>query len=1402
MFAPHSTILSRTILLVLLLGLQSVAAAGQPTPATKGPREELQAQAQKARQLSRQGKLKEAIGVYEKLLPKYEQMHGKKSLETARVLHELAWLRHSLGENAAAEPLAWQALAVREAVLGKDDLELASTLNWLALITNDLGRHAEAESLARRALAIREARLAPDHVDIGYSLNNLALVLVRRARYALAEPLYVRALAIEEGRLGKDHLNVATTLANLADLYRRLGRYAEAEPLARRALAIREDRRGKEHAEVASSLSLLGRILVAEARYGEAEPVYKRALALLEARFGKDQPRTTNALADLADLYRLLCRYAEAEGLARRALAIREAQLGKEHHELPFYLNVLALVYFEQGHYAKAEPLYRRALAIADTHSGDEHPDLPAFLNNLALLDVTLARYTEAESLYRRARTILEASLGRDHPRVALFLTNLANLKSDLGLYAEAEPLYRRALEIRETRLGNGHPDVAAGLNSVALLYWRLGRYSEAEPLARRALAINEACFGTDHLRGTHAMNTLALLERAQGRFASAQELQQRCLEIAEAQLGGDHPNVATYLSNLANVYADLGRYHAAEPLYRRAVALQEDRFGTGSVKVTLFQTNLANLYRHLARYAEAEPLLREALALREAKLGKDHPDVASGLYMLGRLYAERGPAARAEPLYLQALALREARLGKDHPDVAGILNSLGNLELSQGHYRQAEAFYRRSLVIEQDRLGPEHPSVGIALQNLAGLALTRDGSSMSADQFRALQHDLERSQHILAKAHGELHNEVANVLRLRARACRAQGDLEHADTLFQQALEIYQARFGRDHPRTVNTLAELASLHAARGRHEEAIRLTDRALRGLRRHTVTVLPMLTEAEQLVFLKRSHTEQLDKALSLVLGRSSSAEECYRAAEWLLNGKAVAQQALAERLLLARDNRSPEARQLLAELGDVRRELSRLTLSNEADRTRRHALAEQEKELSARLYPSDEPRRRDDPWVELDDLRHKLQSGTIYVDIARLGFYDCRAKTAKEAWQPARYAAWLTPHEGAVAVVDLGPAEPIDRAVQSAREALEKSRRQLAREGERSAEQAALPSLQALARRVLTPLRVHLDRHPRWVLSPDGLLWLIPWAALPLDEQYYVIEKHCVTYAVCGRDLVLNPLRLDFKSGPPLIFADPDFDLDAASGSEIKQPRTEVPELRGLSHGLPARVARLPGTAAEAEAVAPYLKKYARMEPQLRVDRQARASALLAAHGPKVLLLATHGYFLPEQELAPGLRHGSGGFVEEGAAAGLEDPLLRCGLLLAGCNHAREAAAGSDNGVVTGRVIISTDLRGTELVVLSACDTGLGEVRNGEGIAGLRQAFQLAGAEAVVATLWSIPDQPSAQLMEAFFDNLATGQGRAEALRGAQLELIRQHRQRSGAAHPFFWAAYTVTGRDR
>jgi CHAT domain-containing protein len=364
------------------------------------------------------------------------------------------------------------------------------------------------------------------------------------------------------------------------------------------------------------------------------------------------------------------------------------------------------------------------------------------------------------------------------------------------------------------------------------------------------------------------------------------------------------------------------------------------------------------------------------------------------------------------------------------------------------------------------------------------------------------------------------------------------------------------------------------------------------------------------------------------------------------------------------------------------------------------------------------------------------------------------------------------------------------------------------------QGEPAAEQALQGLLKEVSRRVLEPILGALaeaghEPPQKWFISPDATLWMIPWGALLLPDGRYALERYEICYLGSSRDLVsVGPEGEPARSAA--VFADPDFDLDpaevgaaspAAPGGAGAEPRRAAPW--AAPSGI--RAFRLPGTAVEAKIVIPRLQEYCHAEPDIYLDRNAREGTAKELHRPRVLVMSTHGFFLPDQvvqtvdPLSPPADTRSALLTTDGKP--LENPLLRCGLLLAGCNQCEKAqAAGTEDGIYTGLEIVGTDLHGTELVVLSACDTGVGDLRIGEGVAGLRQAFQLAGARAVVATLWRVPDRQSATLMGDFFANLAAGQSKPTALRNAQLAMIQSRREKYTAAHPFFWAAFTLTGR--
>jgi CHAT domain-containing protein len=411
---------------------------------------------------------------------------------------------------------------------------------------------------------------------------------------------------------------------------------------------------------------------------------------------------------------------------------------------------------------------------------------------------------------------------------------------------------------------------------------------------------------------------------------------------------------------------------------------------------------------------------------------------------------------------------------------------------------------------------------------------------------------------------------------------------------------------------------------------------------------------------------------------------------------------------------------------------------------------------------------------------------------VFIDVVRLDSYRIGLGKFAER-QPARYVAWVTGKTGAPKVIELGPAAKIDAAVTAARKAIADAPAAIRSDGEPAAEKQLRDAAADLSKLVLEPLRSAAGSVTAWYVAPDGELWLYPWAALPTADGKYLAETVDVRYVTSGRDL-LHRTSMD-TARDCVIVADPDFD---AGTGRPRTPTAAPSGGRGVA-ALLGRVGRLPGTAVEARAVAPKLAALTAREPTVLIGDRATKRGVKSATRPRVLMLATHGFYLPPE---PQHRTTGKDWYEAltlPLAVGDEavNPLRRSGLLLAGCN--REPESG-DDGVLTGLDVLSLDLRGCELVVLSACETGLGEVRDGEGVGGLRQAFLAAGAERVMSTLWQVPDLESARLMSRCFELQAGGQPAGAALRQAQLEAVARRREGNAAAHPFFWAAYTLTGR--
>ena len=554
------------------------------------------------------------------------------------------------------------------------------------------------------------------------------------------------------------------------------------------------------------------------------------------------------------------------------------------------------------------------------------------------------------------------------------------------------------------------------------------------------------------------------------------------------------------------------------------------------------------------------------------------------------------------------------------------------------------------------------------------------------------------------------------------------------------------------------------------------------------------------------------------ALTLGLVKADDADLASLSASWLINGKGMAQESLAQRTLQTRDVDDPKLGPIVKELQAVRTRLASLAMNaaesgkEEQRRTELERLSLQEQQFSSRLGGNSHATSQ---WVELSEIQDALSAESVLIDIARFDVMDFKEIDRKQMLKPAHYVAWLTfPNSNSkTLLVDLGDAETIDLLVDKVRNQIAADAARtgaISTDGEEAAVNALMKDMTALADLIWKPLASHVGDAKQIVLSPDGALWLAPWSALPVNDagNEYLLERYNICMIISGRDLVSKPdLR---TTTSPVILANPSFDQKESQKKSAIQGifKTLPPENENATRSFSAKstlpkVQPLPNTGFEALAIQPFIESYTSKKAGLYKEEFALERVAKALHSPQIVTFATHGFFLPTQETKPEVRNlamanNTRSVALDANGQLIENPLLRCGLLLSGCNN-REASVADDDGILTGMEIVGIDFRGTELVVLSACETGIGDVKNGEGVAGLRQAFQLAGAKAVVSTLWQVPDRDSALLMSKFFEELADGKSKADALRNAQLERIEKRRERNGAAHPFFWAAFTLTG---
>jgi CHAT domain-containing protein/Tfp pilus assembly protein PilF len=1038
-----------------------------------------------------------------------------------------------------------------------------------------------------------------------------------------------------------------------------------------------------------------------------------------------------------------------------------------------------------------------------------------AFDQVVALLTQSQGKFAagqvdEAISLADRALKLAEKELGPDHGAVGLSFATLAQLYDQKADYNRAESFYQQALVVAEKpNSGLEASFVATLLNGLGHVYDVKGDYARAEPLYKRALAIQEKTLGPENSALAMTLTNLGVLYQTTGNYDAAEQLLQRALAIREKN-NAEEFFIIQSLKSLASLYEVRGNYDQAGSLLLRAVTRLEKLVGPDNPILAPSLSDLALHYKNQGDFVKAGPLYERAITILEKAGGPDNQALAIPLDNLANLYREKGDYERAEPLYKRALAIWERSRKADDPELATTLSNLAGLYGEQRRYAEAEPLLQRAIAIKEKALGPTHPDVATLLSNLSVLYYD--------------QGDYEKAelvgQHVLSikeKAFGPEHPDVAIAVNNLAALKERRGDYRGAETLYRRALAIYEKTLGPKHPDTTNVVLNLAMIEAAHGDMSKGISYLTRGTEISEYNADLILTSGSEEQKRRYMD-TLTSETNYTISLHLRSVPNDLRAARLAlTTILRRKGRALDAMTEQLAALRRRSDPQDHALLEQLDTARSKLAYLVLngagkSSEADY--RAAIAKLEAEtqrleasVSAR---SAEFRARSQP-VTIESVQKAMPSGTTLIEIASYQPYNALAQKRAERYGKPRYAAYLLSNEGDPRWVDLGDAAEINAEVATLRNELRNPRTTDVKQVGRQ-----------VYEKIMRPIVQLLGNSHELFLSPDSDLNLIPFGALVDENGRYLVENYSITYLTSGRDLLRLQVHADTKSGP-VIFANPLFNQgsDVSSASDAGGRRSA--DLRNV------KFSPLPGTAAEAKALAGILPRV-----KILTGEEATEAALKQVSGPSILHIATHGFFLPDRTPAVTGTAGDRGIGIE-AQAGVENPLLRSGLALAGVNQ-RRSGAGED-GVLTAVEAASLDLWGTKLVVLSACETGLGEVKNGEGVYGLRRALVLAGSESQVMSLWQVSDAATRDLMTEYYKRLEAGEGRTEALRQVQIAMIKSKDAGAGGrnvtergiglqkdnekdnvkdngkgnqkdsrtsppqdlSHPFYWAAFIQSG---
>lgn len=905
------------------------------------------------------------------------------------------------------------------------------------------------------------------------------------------------------------------------------------------------------------------------------------------------------------------------------------------------------------------------------------------------------------------------------------------------------------------------------------------GRYTEALPIFEKTYLLAQKEFNKQKLNVTdytHVIDKLAVSYQKLGLYEKAEPLFLAVKDLRGKYLGKETGLYATALNNLGVYYKEIGQYSKAELLYLESKEIRERLFGKFSASYATSLGNLSNLYEGLSNFPKAEAYGLEAIEIWQKISGDEHVNYATANHNLGVLYKSMGNYNKAELYLTEAREIRRRLLGPTHQMYGYTLSTLGSLYVKKRNFKAAEPLLLEAKQIIGNALGQGHSLYGEVLNNLGYLYCEAREYAKAEPILLACLAVYENKG---LTNNGIYSSGLSNLAMLYS----ATGNLEEAEALLLKTLAIREQLLGKEHPLYLSAVSNLSHTYKKAGQLDRAEPYYLATVVALHQQIIRYFPSFSEKEKLAYY--------------------SANKIYfEGFEWFCLERFHQKPAILSDLF----NLRLLSKGLLFHASNKIRQ--RILNSNDQALILKFNEWQSKKEYLAKVYQMS-VQEKQQASINVQVLENEINRLEKELSLKSEEF-SALQDTAQYTWQGIRET--LLPGEAAIEIIRTQKkVNNVNTRVYAALIVTPKTTDypdivilENGKELEGKYSKYYHNSIKLKAQDQLSytqywkPIVDKIGGIKKIFLSVDGVYNQINVNTLynPTTKKY-VIDETDVQFITSPKELLTRSEKPIDEIRDATLFGFPNYKNTQTNKPDSSRSLSNlVIETDAIKSDSAQRfftgesISELPGTKVEVENIKTLLRKQNITLHEYLFD-DATESEIKKLNNPQVLHIATHGFFLSDLPKSDDTERSFWGLERKTI---VENPLLRSGLLFAGVQESfKQRKSQGEDGILTAYEAMNLDLDRTDLVVLSACETGLGVTATGEGVYGLQRAFHAAGAKHVIMSLWKVSDDATQKLMTQFYSNWMSGQTITNAFLSAQISLREKYRD------PYYWGAFILVG---